>query len=320
MVINSGILENQSTNYAAYAVDNNSTSNDVKLTVNGGTLYCPYNDAVRLFCNSTTKKNEVIINGGELISNEEGCGGVWIQLPSGTTDKKGNLIKQICNYLGIKYNKNSSTDDFLKIPQILYYRLNNDDRKYISLIASYLKCDDSVPNDIHYKMMSLHPNSFVTTNFDELLEQTAMNVCRSYRTVATDSEVPQISGNKYILKIHGDIKHANIVLKEEDYLNYSDNFKLIETQLKSIFATNTVVFIGYGLNDYNIKMALNWTKRLLNDDFKKPIFIYTGAKELTDEELTYQSSRGIRVVETVILIKIAIILFLIKLRNIKIIL
>ena len=94
VVINSGILENQSTNYAAYAVDNNSTSNDVKLTVNGGTLYCPYNDAVRLFCNSTTKKNEVIINGGELISNEEGCGGVWIQLPSGTTDKKGNLIKQ----------------------------------------------------------------------------------------------------------------------------------------------------------------------------------------------------------------------------------
>lgn len=209
----------------------------------------------------------------------------------------GYLIKQICNYLGIKYNKNSSTDDFLKIPQILYYRLNNDDRKYISLIASYLKCDDSVPNDIHYKMMSLHPNSFVTTNFDELLEQTAMNVCRSYRTVATDSEVPQISGNKYILKIHGDIKHANIVLKEEDYLNYSDNFKLIETQLKSIFASNTVVFIGYGLNDYNIKMALNWTKRLLNDDFKKPIFIYTGAKELTDEELTYQSSRGIRVVD-----------------------
>ena len=209
----------------------------------------------------------------------------------------GDLIKQICHYLGIKYNRNSSTDDFLKIPQILYYRLNNDDRKYMSLIDSYLKCDDAVPNDIHYKMMNLHPNSFVTTNFDELLEQTAMNVCRSYRTIATDSEVPQISGNKYILKIHGDIKHANIVLKEEDYLNYSDNFKLIETQLKSIFATNTVVFIGYGLNDYNIKMSLNWTKRLLNDDFKKPIFIYTGAKELTDEELIYQSSRGIRVVD-----------------------
>ena len=53
-----------------------------------------------------------------------------------------------------------------------------------------------------------------------------------------------INGNKYILKLHGDIEHQNIVFKEEDYLNYSENFKLIETLLKSIFSMNTVVFIG----------------------------------------------------------------------------
>jgi hypothetical protein len=48
--------------------------------------------------------------------------------------------------------------------------------------------------------------------------------------------------------MHGDLKKKNFVLKEDDYLNYSSNFKLIDTMVKSIFSTNTVVFIGYGLS------------------------------------------------------------------------
>ena len=86
-------------------------------------------------------------------------------------------------------------------------------------------------------------------------------------------------------------------MKEEDYLNYSDNFKLVETLLKSIFATNTVVFIGYGLNDYNIKLILNWTKTLLKEKFNKPIFIYTDDAELSKDELRYHESKGLCVVD-----------------------
>ena len=67
--------------------------------------------------------------------------------------------------------------------------------------------------------------------------------------------------------------------------------------LKSIFATNTVVFIGYGLNDYNIKLILNWTKTLLKDKFVKPLFIYTDDKELSSEELRYHESKGLHVID-----------------------
>ena len=94
-----------------------------------------------------------------------------------------------------------------------------------------------------------------------------------------------------------DFKHNNFVLKEEDYLNYSDNFKLIETLVKSIFSTNTVVFIGYSLNDYNIKLILNWTKTLLKDSFREPIFLYVGSQVLTDTEIIYHQSKGLLVIE-----------------------
>jgi len=83
--------------------------------------------------------------------------------------------------------------------------------------------------------MGFNPSSLITTNFDELLEDAAIQQCQSSKSVACDNEVPSINGDRFILKVHGDIRHRNIVFKEEDYLNYSENFKLIETLLKSIF-------------------------------------------------------------------------------------
>lgn len=56
-----------------------------------------------------------------------------------------------------------------------------------------------------------------------------------HEVVSQDEDVPTIFGDRFILKLHGDFKHNNFVLKEEDYLNYSENFKLIETLVKSIF-------------------------------------------------------------------------------------
>ena len=42
-------------------------------------------------------------------------------------------------------------------------------------------------------------------------------------------------GRNYIIKMHGDIDDIeNIVLKEDDYLNYSQNHIIIETFIKSL--------------------------------------------------------------------------------------
>ena len=57
--------------------------------------------------------------------------------------------------------------------------------------------------------------------------------------------------NNYIIKLHGDIdKLSTIVLKEQDYLGFSETHKLIEPFFKLILAGYTILFIGYSLNDY----------------------------------------------------------------------
>ena len=210
------------------------------------------------------------------------------------------IIEKICDKLKIKTEKKIySTDESLKLAQMLYIALNQDTNAYHTFINECLTPINKrlEPNVVHKELFDLNPVSFITTNFDELLEISAMQYCQSFVCVAKDADVPKVNGSKYILKIHGDIKNQNIVFKEEDYLNYSENFKLIETLLKSIFSTNTVVFIGYGLNDYNVKLILNWAKSLLNEQFNKPIFIYIDDGELTEIELSYQKARGLKVID-----------------------
>lgn len=211
--------------------------------------------------------------------------------------KWSELIDSICDELGCTKKKVYNSDDYLRIPQMYYYSVGEDDNKYYSFIDKCFDGSHLKPNAIHKMMLDLSPTSFITTNFDDLLEKASVQHCYSYKAIVCDEEVSQINGDKYILKIHGDLKHRNIVLKEEDYLNYSEKFKLIETLLKSIFSTNTVVMIGYGLNDYNIKLILNWAKNLLKDHFNKPVFIYTDDERLSKEELTYHESRGLSVIE-----------------------
>ena len=208
------------------------------------------------------------------------------------------LIDTICDELGRPRKEEYSSDEYLQIPQMFFYSINKNQKKYLKFVEEKIQSEELSPNIIHREMLRLNPASFITTNYDSLLENAASDYCQSYKVISCDNDVPTIFGDKYILKIHGDFQSENIVLKEEDYLNYSDNFKLIETLVKSIFATNTVVFIGYSLNDYNIKMILNWTKTLLKDRFRNPLFFHSSNKQLSQEELLYHQSRGLSVIES----------------------
>lgn len=228
--------------------------------------------------------------------------GAGVSALSSAPDWKG-LINAFCGEIGrkqkLKDDESFSSDEYLQIPQMYYYSINKDDTKYMKFVKDQMHLASLRPNPIHSEMLKLTPASFITTNYDTLLEDAAVQYCQSFKVVSCDKKVPTIFGDRAILKMHGDFESNNIVLKEEDYLGYSEKFKLIETLVKSIFATNTVVFIGYSINDYNIKLILNWTKALLGSEFRKPIFIRASKTCLKDEEKQYHESRGLSVVECI---------------------
>lgn len=172
------------------------------------------------------------------------------------------LIKVFVNKLNypIKEGKELSYDEYLKVPQY-YYNIFGDE-EYKKVIREELDVERE-PNDIHELIFKLDPKHIITTNYDRLLEETVIEQRMLFDVISKDKDLLDSKKSKYIIKMHGDIKDLeNIVLKENDYLNYSQNHILIETYIKSLLVNSTFLFIGYSLNDYNLKQIISWVDYL----------------------------------------------------------
>ena len=91
LTIESGRIYQTAAGSICYAVDNNSTSYDTTLNVNGGLISDAYGTVVRMFCNSTTKENIINVNGGSIVT--PGYAAIWTQLPgsNASSHKKATL-------------------------------------------------------------------------------------------------------------------------------------------------------------------------------------------------------------------------------------
>lgn len=168
-----------------------------------------------------------------------------------TCKKKASKCKDTC-----KFYDSYSNDEFLKIPQYVY---NRNRKLYNRVLRDNIEHDRSIDAPLSNAILDLAPAHIITTNYDKLIE-----ICKSvqrdnYGIIIDDKDLLNSTKNKYIIKMHGDIDYPEtIVLKEADYLEYSQKHVLIEMFVKSLLADHTILFLGYSLNDYNIKLIISW--------------------------------------------------------------
>lgn len=184
-------------------------------------------------------------------------------------------------------------NDKLKIAQL--YKNYREQKEYIEKIRKELKDGIASFNPIHEIIFKLNPSHVVTTNYDDLLEQVVLQNNLQYFKIDKDKDIPYATYNKFIIKMHGDLQVGNIVLTEDDYLNYDINFPLIETYIKSLFASKLVLFVGFSFDDYNLKVITNKVKYLLGDDFQTMYLLNTGKTDFLRRE--YYKKRGVKVID-----------------------
>lgn len=149
-----------------------------------------------------------------------------------------------------------STDEFLKIPQYLY----NQDKEAYNRVLSENIGDHAIQDaPLSKAIFEINPHHIITTNYDRLLEESNSGLNIQHHVVIKDKDLLDAEKSKYIIKMHGDVLQPDtIVLKEQDYLEYSQHHVLIELFLKSLLADHTILFLGYSLNDYNVKLIISW--------------------------------------------------------------
>jgi hypothetical protein len=108
---------------------------------------------------------------------------------------------------------------------------------------------------IHELIATLDFDLIYTTNYDRWIERAFEHHKRPYSKIANVGDLSEIAiGNTQIVKFHGDFDDdTSIVLDETSYFERLEFESPLDIKLRSDVLGRSVLFIGYSLNDINIR-------------------------------------------------------------------
>jgi hypothetical protein len=134
------------------------------------------------------------------------------------------------------------------------------DHQIGEFIRSSCRYGIAKPHEIHKKIVTLGPTCFVTTNYDNLIEESTREWLKdkffrppiTNRHLTETAEIVHARSNNFVFKPHGDAGDSNsIILTREQYrklLPGGERHAALET-VKMLLASRPVVYLGFGLRD-----------------------------------------------------------------------
>lgn len=161
------------------------------------------------------------------------------------------------------------------------------------------------PHEIHRKIVTLGPRCFITTNYDNLLEEglRTWQPARTHRPAVTNKQLTEIAevvharAVDFVFKPHGDAGDADsVVLTREQYrqlLPGGERSAALDA-VKLLMATRPVVYVGFGLRDPDFL----YLRDLLSNTYKGAIRDhYAIMSDVQADEFDYwRSSYGIHLI------------------------
>lgn len=141
-------------------------------------------------------------------------------------------------------------------------------------IANQLKGNIPV-SSLYKKIIRLSTNTFITTNYDHLLENAFRDNGIIPAVVSNDKDIPSIDPTKKtIVKLHGDIDSpSSIVISSTDYAKYKSQHLAFVNFLNSKATENTILFLGTSFNDSRLKEADDYVLKLFENFRRRPCII-----------------------------------------------
>lgn len=190
-------------------------------------------------------QNKLVIFLGAGVSRVIGCKG-WDDLATSLVDlcfnKKLIIFKEKEGILRLKDNK--------KIISICHYILKKEHEElFYKKFFEALKADnDLIKEQNIYKELSEIPAIFVTTNADEYLSENF----REKQVVFRDFKADEIDISK-VYHIHGKVTdRESLIFTVDKYIQRYRDDQQFKDFIKRIFSGYTVLFIGYGISEFEL--------------------------------------------------------------------
>ncbi|WP_334420993.1 SIR2 family protein [Acinetobacter soli] len=170
--------------------------------------------------------------------------------------------------------------------------------KLVEKMYSALRIGSIHPDLAHKSFAKLPFQLVATTNFDYLLEESYTHLGNRFcRTIIDEEQLPIINKDiKHLnlLKIHGDLSHpSRLIATEEDYDSFLTKFPMIATYITNQFISKTVLFIGYSVDDNDIRQIFQMIKDRLGKLKRRA---YTIRINASTQEINRFTRRGIKVI------------------------
>jgi hypothetical protein len=176
-------------------------------------------------------------------------------------------------------------DDVFNLAKVAQFAAikKRDSYRVRKFVADYIKSkelpDFDNPSEPHRILAKLDLPIYITTNYDHLMyealksdgKKPVIEFCR-WNDLAQIQGKPSIfdkekvnyfdSANPLVYHIHGEVENPqSMVLTEDDYLNfivklYLDIDRLFPAEIKLAFVSSSILFIGYSLSDWNLRIIL----------------------------------------------------------------
>jgi hypothetical protein len=184
---------------------------------------------------------------------------LWSGLPSwGKMIEELAIFVEKAGHSAELIRTESKRGDLLQAASYGFDRLSN--LQIGDFIRSSCRYGTAKPHSIHKKIVTLGPTCFVTTNYDNLIEESVRKYLpdRFFRPPVTNrhltetAEIVHARSKNFVFKPHGDAGDSeSIILTREQYrklLPGGERHAALET-VKMLLASRPVVYFGFGLRD-----------------------------------------------------------------------
>lgn len=139
--------------------------------------------------------------------------------------------------------------DLLQVTQ--YYENTRGRQALLEYVCEKTDTTGTGPTDNHWRLAQLGIQTWITTNYDNLLEQTLREAGQRHSKVVREQDVPYTSADRVtLIKLHGDREQVEtIVITRADYSTYALRYPRVKDKLSTLLAEKTFLFVGYSVGD-----------------------------------------------------------------------
>ncbi|MBI3433153.1 MAG: SIR2 family protein [Hydrogenophilales bacterium] len=212
-------------------------------------------------------------------------GNVTVFAGAGISTETRNVLKT--TFYESVANEIGKDEAYPAFPELMeeYCRQPNGRLKLLNRIKERFDHIDSFPELIrsatrfHRELGTFFPiRNIVTTNWDTYFEK----YCQATPFVTDPDLAFWEAADRRVLKIHGSVaNYGSIVATTKDYQQCQDRLTsgIIGAVLKTILATQTVIFIGYSLSDSDFSAIYEFVKMQMNALHKQACVVTPFASE-----------------------------------------